>query len=253
MMSNTARELTAIVDDNKLTIQERPASEGAAMLSMIERAARDLNVDVDKFERLMLMKERVEKEAARKAFNAAIAAAKGDIPPIFRNREVDFTSAKGRTNYRHEDFAGIARIIDPILKQHGLTYRHRSEQTAGLLRVTCILSHDDGHFEETSLEAPRDDSGNKNPIQSIGSAATYLQRYTLKLALGLSTSNDDDGRNAAPPADAADLRGEGERIAKEEGFAALGLWWTKTLTQADRKALGPATLNELKAIAEGAN
>ena len=28
----------------------------------------------------------------------------------------------------------------------------------------------------------------------MGSASTYLARYTLKLALGLAASNDDDGR-----------------------------------------------------------
>ena len=51
--------------------------------------------------------------------------------------------------------------------------------------------------EETSLEADNDESGNKNAIQAVGSAATYLQRYTLKLALGLAASNDDDAQGAA--------------------------------------------------------
>jgi hypothetical protein len=66
--------------------------------------------------------------------------------------------------------------------------------------VTCIVSHRDGHFEENTLCAGRDDSGNKNSIQAIGSTLTYLQRMTLKAALGLAVSNDDDGKKA----DAAD-------------------------------------------------
>jgi hypothetical protein len=33
----------------------------------------------------------------------------------------------------------------------------------------------------------------KNSLQAIASTTTYLQRYTLKLALGLSVSHDDDG------------------------------------------------------------
>jgi hypothetical protein len=247
-MSNAARELTTTIEGNAVTMTER-ASEGAAMLSMIERAARDPNVDVDKFERLMLMKERVEKEAARKAFNAAASAAKNDIPPVFKNRVVDFTTQKGRTNYRYEDFAAVANAVDPVLKKNGLHYRFRSSQNGQRLAVTCILSHDGGYFEETTLEAPEDHSGNKNAIQAIGSAATYLQRMTLKLALGIATSNDDDGRAANPPADAADLRAEGERIAKDEGLVALGEWWTKTLTAADRKTLGPAALMDLKKMA----
>jgi hypothetical protein len=174
-----------------------PASESTALISMIERAARDPNVDIEKFERLMLMKERVERQSAFRAFNAAVSSAKGEFPPIGKNRVVDFTSQKGRTNYKHEDLAEIAAAVDPVLKKHGLSYRHRSAQNGQKLSVTCILSHSDGHFEETTLEASEDHSGNKNSIQAIGSAATYLQRYTLKIALGLASSHDDDGGKAA--------------------------------------------------------
>lgn len=175
------------------------ASETSALISIIERAARDPSVDVEKFERLMLMKERVEKQIAERQFNAAIAAAKLDIGPIVKNKTVDFTSAKGRTNYRHEDLAEIARTIDPILARNGLSYRHKSEQIGQKLRVTCIVSHAGGYSENTTLEAAEDHSGNKNTIQAIGSAATYLQRYTLKLALGLSASVDDDGNGNGTP------------------------------------------------------
>jgi hypothetical protein len=174
--------------------QTQPVSETVSFLAMIERAARDPSVDVDKFERLMLMKERVEANAARKAFNAAVAIAKGEIPPILKNREVDFTSQKGRTNYRYEDFAGVAKVVDPVLNRHGLSYRFKSEQAGNKLRVTCILFHELGHSEETTLEAVEDHSGNKNGIQAIGSTSVYLQRYTLKLSLGLATTTDDDGK-----------------------------------------------------------
>lgn len=44
--------------------------------------------------------------------------------------------------------------------------------------------------------AGRDESGNKNSIQSIGSTVTYLQRYTLKAGLGLAAASDDDGGKA---------------------------------------------------------
>ena len=161
-----------------------------AMLSQaVERGA-----DVAVLEKLMALHERWEANQARKAFDVAIASAKGEIPPIVRNREVDFTSQKGRTNYRYEDLAEIARIVDPILRRHGLSYRHRSAQAGNRLTVTCILSHEGGYSEDTTLEVAEDHSGNKNPIQAVGSAATYLMRYTLKLALGLSVTNDDDSR-----------------------------------------------------------
>jgi ERF superfamily len=171
-----------------------PPSAGATdpYLSMIERAARDPAVDLPKLEGLMSLRERIEDRRAKQAFDNAIALAKGEIGPIAKNREVDFTSSKGRTHYRYEDFAGVAATVDPVLARHGLSYRFRSEQAGQKLRVTCRISHADGYGEETTLEANNDESGNKNSIQSVGSAATYLQRYTLKLALGLAASNDDD-------------------------------------------------------------
>jgi hypothetical protein len=139
----------------------------------------------------------VDADQSRKAFNAAMAEARAEIPPIVKNREVDFTSQKGRTSYRHEDLAGIAKIIDPILGRHGLSYRFRTTSTPNEpICVTCIVFHRMGYSEENTLIAPRDDTGNKNSIQQIGSTITYLQRYTLKAALGLSAAHDDDGKSA---------------------------------------------------------
>jgi len=173
---------------------EAPSLPAAATpLAMLSQAV-ERGASVEVLEKLMALHERWEVNQARKAFDVAIAAAKGEIPPIIRNREVDFTSQKGRTNYRYEDLAEIARIVDPILRKHGLSYRHRSAQAGNRLTVTCILSHEGGYSEDTTLEVAEDHSGNKNPIQAVGSAATYLMRYTLKLALGLSVTNDDDGR-----------------------------------------------------------
>jgi hypothetical protein len=190
-MSNAARELTTMVEGNSVTIQERAPSEGAAMLSMIERASRDPNVDVEKFERLMLMKERVEKEAARKAFNAAIAIAKGEIPPIVKN-------AVGHNDKRYADFSAIATAVDPILARHGLSYRFRTAQPdKTTVTVTCVIAHVDGYSEENTLTGGPDTSGSKNAIQAIGSSLTYLQRYSLVGALGLPMSKDDDGQSVS--------------------------------------------------------
>jgi hypothetical protein len=172
--------------------------EAAAItpLQMLDRAIAS-GADMEVLTKLMDLYERWQANQARRAFNEAIAAAKAEIPVIIKNREVDFISQKGRTHYRYEDFAGIARVIDPILAKHGLSYRFRTTAANGVLTVTCVLSHVAGYAEENSLPASYDETGNKNPIQTIGSTQTYLQRYTLKAALGLAASDDDDGRAAA--------------------------------------------------------
>lgn len=194
-----------------------PADEPTALvpvtpMDMLNRAVQS-GASMDMVEKLMTLQERWEANNARKAFDNAIAAAKAEIPNITKNRQVDFTSSKGRTNYRYEDLGEIARVVSPILAKHGLSYRYRTASPINEpVTVTCIVSHRDGHFEENTLCAGRDDSGNKNSIQAIGSTLTYLQRMTLKGALGLAVSNDDDG-SKADAADAITLEQVEELVA----------------------------------------
>jgi hypothetical protein len=173
-----------------------PVSETAAVVTMIERLMTDPSVSVERGNQAFEFYQKVMADQARRAFDAAMADAKAEIPPIIKNKTVDFTSQKGRTNYRHEDLSEIARTVDPILSKFGLSYRFRTKCDTTSVEVTCVVSHRDGHYEETSLPAAHDHTGNKNSIQAVGSAVTYLQRYTLKIALGLSASSDDDGKKA---------------------------------------------------------
>lgn len=171
------------------------------MVSMIERLVLNPDADLDKLERMLAMKERMDAQNARTSFARALSEARAEIPPIVKDATVEFTSQKGRTHYKHETLAGIAKVIDPILSKYGLSYRFRTNQENGGVKVTCIITHGDGHFEETSLSGAPDGSGNKNGFQAVGSAVTYLQRYTLKAALGLSAEVDDDAQGAAPRPD----------------------------------------------------
>jgi hypothetical protein len=167
-------------------------------MEMLDRAVAS-GAGIETLERLMSLQERWEKNQARKAFDDAMAAAKAEIPVISKNRRVGYEhkDGKGETSYRHEDLGEIARTVDPILTKYGLSYRFRTtSETNQPVSVTCIVAHRDGHSEENTLTAGRDDSGKKNSIQAIGSTITYLQRYTLKAALGLAASSDDDGGKA---------------------------------------------------------
>ena len=170
-----------------------PQDEPSALIpvtpmDMLNRAVSS-GADIDMIEKLMNLQERWEASQARKAFDEAVAAAKKEIPPIQR-------SAKGHNEKRYADFAAIAKVVDPIIGAHGLSYRFRTAQS-DRISVTCILSHKAGHSEETTLVGPADTTGNKNAIQAIGSTLTYLQRYSLVQMLGLAAAADDDGKSAA--------------------------------------------------------
>jgi hypothetical protein len=194
---------------NKPTV---PATtEALTPLALLQQAVAG-GASIDILERLMGLQERFERNAARRAYDAAIAAAKADLPTILKSKKVGFDSRKpgaARTTYRHEDMAAIASAIDEPLGRHGLSYRFRTHNPPGEpITVTCIISHREGHSEENSLSGPPDDSGAKNKHQAIGSAVTYLSRYTLKAALGLAAADDDDAQAASAdiaPIDAEQL------------------------------------------------
>lgn len=202
-----------------------PATMAVTPMAMLSQAVAN-GATIEVLKELMALTERWEKNEARKAFDAAIAAAKAEMPIIAKNRKVGFDSKKPgatRTDYRHEDLAEIARTIDPILGRHGLSYRFRTRNLPNEpISVTCILAHKMGHFEENTLCGPRDDSGNKNQNQATGSTVTYLERYALKASLGLAASNDDDGAAAGGGTASADDISSDQvsrlvQIAKEVG------------------------------------
>jgi len=182
-----------------------PVTYGATPLTPMAMMGHALmnGASIETIKEIRALQKEIEESQARKAFDAALAAAKAEFPVITKNKLVDYasTDGKSRTTYRHEDLGEIARTIDPILGRHGLTYRfHTTSEINQPIVVTCIVSHREGHSEKNTLSGPRDDSGKKNFIQQMGSTITYLQRYTLKAALGLSAAADDDGVSAGDAA-----------------------------------------------------
>lgn len=182
-----------------ITVAKVPTIEPPALrttitpMDMLDRALSS-GATPETLEKLIAVQERWEANEARKAFEAAMSSAKALIPEIKKTRKVDFTTRNGRTNYQYEDLSTIMNIVGPILSEHGLSVRYRTTAEPNQpIAVTCIISHRMGHSEENTLMAGRDESGNKNSIQAIGSTVTYLQRYTLKAALGLAAAADDDG------------------------------------------------------------
>jgi len=152
---------------------------------------------LETIEKLMELSERWERNIARKAYDAAIAAARAEIPTIVKNRTINRGGNAG--SWKYEDLASIDEAIREPLAKNGLSFRFRTAAADKGVMITCIVSHRDGHSEETSLPGPADLSGGKNPIQGIGSAVTYLCRYTLKAALGLAAASDDDAQSVGQP------------------------------------------------------
>jgi len=150
---------------------------------------------VETLERLFALYQEAKKDEARRAFYEAMGAFQAEMPPLVKDSAVDFTTSKGRTHYKHASLAAISEAIREPLHRHGLSFRYQIANTETGIAVTCIVAHEAGHTEPTTMGAPADTSGSKNAIQSLGSTVTYMQRYTLVAALGLTTADEDtDGR-----------------------------------------------------------
>ena len=168
--------------------------ESVVLMDLIQKATTDDNFSVEKLSQLLDVKERWDAEEARKAFVVARTAFKRSPPHVVKDKSVDFKNV----HYRYATLGQVAPAIDESLAGHGLSYSWSVSQVEDWITVTCTLTHELGHFESVSITAPPDNSSDsKNVIQRIGSAVSYLQRYTLLSITGLAaTDQDDDGRGA---------------------------------------------------------
>jgi hypothetical protein len=168
----------------------------AAIMALISRFATDQSLDVAKLDHLLAVKERWEKEEARKAFVIALNNFKADPPDVFKDKKVSFETGKGKTEYTHASLDKVSSILGASGAVHGLSHRWETAQGAdGRVGVTCILTHIGGHSERVTLTAPADSSGSKNSIQAIASTVSYLERYTVMAAYGVASHDqEDDGR-----------------------------------------------------------
>jgi hypothetical protein len=181
---NEAKQVTVI------DAPQVPAvSESAAILQVIERAARDNTVDIDKMERLMAMHERMLARQAVEAFNDALAVMQDELPLVGQRGEI-VHNGKLISNYaKWED---IVDAIRPVLSKHGFALTFRIEQTNDRLNTTATLRHRAGHSESTTLSLPIDMSGAKNGVQGIGSTVSYGKRYAACALLNIATTGEDD-------------------------------------------------------------
>lgn len=237
-----------------------PAAPSALTpMAFIDRALAN-NAPIELLDKLFDLRAKVEAYEAKKAFNAALAKARGSFPVITKNRRAGFETkaakaakAAGRdsderVSYAYEDLGQIAEQIDPVLAQHGLSWRHdyKVEIDRPIL-VTCIVFHEQGHEERVSLQGPRDDSGRKNQLQQMGSTLQYLKRYTLMAALGLaSAKEDDDAASYDQPAE--------ERLSPVEAdkrIAAYKAQLAEAKTVEDLNAIGPEIQREPGIVQDG--
>lgn len=187
--SPSAIQADANLKASPASVEAHPTADSTAIIQVIERAALNPEVDIDKMERLLQMQERVMDRQAMMAYSAAMAAMQTELPSI---------EERGQTN--NGFYATLEDIVDtvrPIMQKHGFAVSFRIQTQERGIEVTGVLMHKDGHREETRMLLPADSSGNKNAVQAFGSSTSYGKRYVLCALLNITTrGQDDDGLNA---------------------------------------------------------
>jgi hypothetical protein len=233
-------------ENNVTVIEAEPAqlpavSESAALLQVIERMAVNPAVDVEKFERLMALQERMVARNAKTAYHAALAELQPKLPVIGERGEIKI---RDQVQSRYALWEDVVRAIAPLLSEHGFALSFRVSRDTERQNVTGILSHRDGHSEETTLSLPIDNSGSKNGVQGIGSTVSYGKRYVTQALLNLvSSGDDDDGQGGGNGLITAEQKAELVELLKANGATYPDGAGTKKFLD----FMGVASLDEINA------
>lgn len=170
----------------------------ASLVAVIERAALNPEVDLDKMERLLAMKERIDAKTAESAFNSAMAFAQSEMGRV----SADATNPQTRSRYA--SYANLDRHLRPIYTRHGfaLSFDTGDSPAPEHVRVVCHVTHRDGHSRDYRCDMPADGKGAKGgdvmtKTHATGSAMAYGMRYLLKLIFNVAVGEDDDDGNTA--------------------------------------------------------
>lgn len=116
---------------------------------------------------------------------SALAKARAEFDAVTKNANNPFFKSK------YADLSEVIGAITPALSANGLVVVQPIEQTENGLLLRTQLYHVGGGVIESTFAIPE----NKD-IQKLGSAITYVRRYSLSSLIGVAPQ-DDDGNAAA--------------------------------------------------------
>lgn len=169
--------------------------ESASLLAVISRAASDPSVDIEKMERLMAMRERMEAKHAETEFNAAMSRVQSNMGRI----STDAVNSQTRSQYA--TYGQLDKALRPIYTREGLALSFGTEQAPdGFVGVVCYVSHPAGHTRTYRAQVPADGKGAKGndvmtKVHAFGAGTSYGMRYLLKMIFNVAIGEDDTDGN----------------------------------------------------------
>lgn len=130
----------------------------------------------------------MQKSESIAALAAALAKAQGEMENAGKN------SVNPHFKSKYADLAEILNTVRPVLSKHGLAVTQFPAFEAGTAHVETILTHASGEWMSGTCSAPVQ----KSDPQGVGSALTYLRRYSLAAVCGLAQEDDDANASSKP-------------------------------------------------------
>ena len=119
-------------------LPQPPPSDAAALLTAIEKAALNPQVDIGKVEQLLALYERIEGRRAEAAFNESLTAAQAAMRPVATDME------NSQTKSRYASYAALDRVLRPIYMAEVRNEVEVAARTLGLqLQLLPAASPDD--------------------------------------------------------------------------------------------------------------
>ena len=169
-------------------MRNQPADALQLLSLAVERG-----VSVDVLERLTALHERISARQAEAAFGAAMAAFQSRCPSIPRTAKTEYIGKKSgvRVSYTYAALDQIAKTIQPMLEECGLSYAWDCALENAVVRCVCTLRHLAGHHVTATFAAPVDLASSMSGPQQVATALSYGRRQSLVQVLGLTTTEPD--------------------------------------------------------------
>lgn len=123
----------------------------------------------------------------------ALAKAQGEMENASKNSQNPHFRSK------YADLAEIINTVRPVLAKHGLSVTQFPSFDGTLAHVETIIAHESGEWMSGTTSSPVQ----KADPQGIGSATTYLRRYSLAAVCNLAQEDDDANAASKGPKQAA--------------------------------------------------
>jgi hypothetical protein len=224
------KQLTAEGDAEKLSPVQLQQMEMEGFMNLIREAAANPNVDPEKLDKLLSLRERVMDRNAEQQFHDSMHRAQERMKFVATDKK---NESKGN---RYASFKALDREIRPIYASEGFSVSYDTGLgplnpdgtpkygpiPEGCIRILMDIAHSAGHKIQKHADIPVETTGAQGTkmmtkIHATGSAMSYGKRYLLIFGFNLAVGEeDDDGNKAGKGAEAKKETGKGPQSKSQK-------------------------------------